>query len=77
MVTTIQMHESSKKKLDALKDSKRQTYEEVIQNLIEMATEDNLEFTEETKKAIKQARKEMKTGKVLTTADIIKELGLK
>jgi uncharacterized protein YigA (DUF484 family) len=40
MITTIQLNENIKNQLERLKDSKNQTYEEVISNLMKLA-EDN------------------------------------
>ena len=39
MVTTIQIREKLKEELDRLKDSKKETYEDVIANLMRIADE--------------------------------------
>ena len=39
-ITTIQIHNTTKQKLEALKDYARETYEEVIAKLIDLVTED-------------------------------------
>lgn len=36
-ITTIQIHENIKKQLDQLKEIKKETYEEIIVNLLKMA----------------------------------------
>jgi len=37
MITTIQIHENVKKELDRLKELRKQTYEEIILNLLRLA----------------------------------------
>ena len=50
----------------------RETYEEVIWDLIE----DTRELNDQTKRDIEKARDEIKAGKVHTLAQVRKELGL-
>jgi len=76
MVTTIQVQKPTKEKLESLKRTKRETYDEIITELIELAEEERMEFSEKTKKEIETARNEIKRGKVLTTKELIKELGI-
>jgi predicted transcriptional regulator len=76
MATTIQILEPTKERLESLKHSKRETYDEIIRELIELAEEENLELSEKTKKELKIAREEIKKGKVLTTKELIMELGV-
>jgi phosphoserine phosphatase len=76
MATTIQVEESTKRQLEALKGSPRQTYEEVIEELLELAREDDAGLTPQTKKAIRMAREDIKRGRVYTTRQLIKELGI-
>lgn len=70
--TTIQISNDLQSELSKKKISERETYEEVIWDLIE----DTHELNEETKKEIAQARAEIKAGKVFTLAQIKKELRL-
>jgi len=72
MDTTIQISSSLKKELIKRKFFNKETYEEVIWDLIE----DNKELSEQTKKEIAQARAEIKAGKVHSHAKVKKELGL-
>jgi len=76
MVTTIQVQKPTKEKLESLKRTKRETYDEIITELIELAEEERMEFSEKTRKEIETARNEIKRGKVLTTKELIKELGI-
>lgn len=70
MATTIQISESLQEALTKKKLYEKETYEEVIWDLIE----DSLELSEETKKNIEKSEKEIKEGKVRKWEDIKKEL---
>ena len=72
MATTIQISSDLQKKLSQKKIFDRETYEEIIWNLIE----DTQELSEETKKDIIEARKEFKEGKFSTLEDVEQRLGL-
>ena len=72
MVTTIQV---SGKLMEELKNKKmysKESYEEIIWDLLE----DTMELSEETKRHIKQSEKEIKEGKTVTLAEVKKQLGL-
>ena len=70
MVTTIQISEQLQGTLTKRKFFDRETYEEVIWDLIE----DTNELSAETKKELKEARAEIKAGKFHTLAQIKKEM---
>jgi predicted transcriptional regulator len=72
MATTIQISDELQQLLSKRKLYERETYEEVIFNLIE----DSMEISEETKKELVEARAEIKAGKVHKLSDVKKELGL-
>ena len=72
MDTTIQISKTLQKELLKRKFFNKETYEEVIWNMIE----DTKELNEQTKKELAQARAEIKAGKVHTLAKVKKELGL-
>tara|TARA_Y100000310_G_C20411225_1_gene682083 strand:+ start:161 stop:379 length:219 start_codon:yes stop_codon:yes gene_type:complete len=72
MTTTIQISSDLQETLSKRKLFDRETYEEVIWDLIE----DTMEINEETKRELEEARKEVKDGKVHTFEDVKKELGL-
>lgn len=76
MATTIQIDEGTKRQLDAMKESSRQTYEEVIEKMIELTKEDEAELTVHAKQALRKAREDVKRRKVYTTKQLIKELGV-
>ena len=71
-MTTIQI---SKELLEELKTKKlfsKETYEEVIWDLIE----DSKELSKETLKNLAIAEKDIKKGRTYTHAELVKELGL-
>jgi len=71
-MTTIQVSNSLHNELIKRKLFDRETYEEVIWDLIE----DTRELKDQTKRDIEKARDEIKAGKVHTLAQVKKELGL-
>ncbi|HLC74350.1 MAG TPA: hypothetical protein VJH88_00670 [Candidatus Nanoarchaeia archaeon] len=72
MATTIQISRELLETLKKRKIADKESYEEVIWDLLE----DTMEISEETKRDIAQSRKEVREGKVHKWADIKKELGL-
>ena len=72
MATTIQVSKELQKTLAKRKLYDRESYEEVIWDLLE----DTMELTEEAKKEIEQARAEIKSGKSYTHEQVKKKLGL-
>ena len=72
MVTTIQISEELQSKLTDKKIFDRETYEEVIWDLLE----DTMELNEETKRDLAEAREDIKKGRVYTLDQVKKETGL-
>ena len=72
MVTTIQISEDLKENLNQKKLFNKETYEEVIWDILE----DTMELSEETKKHIAISEKEIKEGKTTTLDEIKKKLKL-
>lgn len=72
MATTIQISADLQKELINRKLSDKETYEEVIWDLLE----DSQELSEETKKDIAEARAEIKAGRLHTFEEVNRELGL-
>jgi len=70
METTIQISSGLKGELTKRKFIERETYEEVIWDLIE----DTKEISMETKKEIEEARAEIKSGKFHNLSEVKKEL---
>lgn len=72
MATTIQV---SSELLNALKKRKlyrKETYDEVIWDLLE----DTMELSDETKKAIKEAEEDFRKGRVISHEEVKKRLRL-
>jgi hypothetical protein len=72
LTTSIQISEELQKELVKRKLVDKETYEEVIWDLVE----DVQELSEETKKDLAEARDEIKAGKYHTLAQVKKELEL-
>ena len=71
-ITTIQISAEKKEKLERMKVSKRDTYNDVIENLIE----DSMELSDEAKKDIEEALEEYAQGKVYSMNEVKRDLGL-
>jgi len=72
METTIQISKELREELLNRKFSAKESYENVIWDLLE----DTMELSEETKRDIAEARKEIKAGKTKPLSQVKKELGL-
>ena len=75
MVTTIQVTERTRKELQRMKLFPRETYEEVIQRLIEISKEEE-ELSTETMQNIEKALEDVKKGRTYSTEEVKKELGI-
>ncbi|HIH42309.1 TPA: hypothetical protein HA246_01565 [Candidatus Woesearchaeota archaeon] len=71
MVTTIQISDGLLNELKQRKLYEKESYEELIWDLIE----DRMELSEETKKHLRQSEKDIKEGRVKTFEQVKKELG--
>lgn len=72
MATTIQVSEELQQELIKRKLFDRETYEEVIWDLIE----DCMELSERTIQELKGSREEIRSGKSHKLSEVKKELGL-
>jgi predicted CopG family antitoxin len=70
--TTIQISSNLQQELNKMKLFSRETYEEVIWNIIE----DTKELSEQTRKDIALSRKEISEGKFITLSDLKKKYNL-
>lgn len=70
MATTIQISEELVKRLKVMKISDKESYENIIWDLLE----DSMELSEETKMNIAQSEKDIKEGKVRKWEDVKKDL---
>ena len=73
MTTTIQISDSVKKILERMKLYQRETYNEVIERILE----DDLEIAESTKKEIDEAKKRVRFGKTIKHEEVLSLYGLK
>lgn len=72
MATTIQVSELLVETLKQRKLYDKESYEEVIWDLVE----DTIELSEETKRDIEQARADIKAGKFYTHEQVKKKFGI-
>ncbi len=70
--TTIQISTDLLHKLKGMKLHEKESYEELLWDLIE----DRMELNEETKKSIARAEEDIKKGRVHTWEDVKKELNI-
>ncbi|MEK6827436.1 MAG: hypothetical protein AABX99_03055 [Nanoarchaeota archaeon] len=73
METTIKISSDVKNMLDKFKIHERETYNDIIEIMIE----DNLELNEKTKKEIEEARKKINKGEFYTQEEVERILGIK
>lgn len=69
--TTIQLSQEMKRVLEGMKLHPRESYEEVLERLLE----DLQELNEQTKKEIEQAIRDIKAGRYRTHQQLKDELG--
>ena len=72
MATTIQISNQLLERLKTMKMSEKESYEDIIWDLVE----DHLELSEETRRNIAEAQKQISKGKSYTHEQVRKELGL-
>lgn len=72
MVTTIQISENLQNALKIRKLYEKESYEEVIWNLVE----DTMELSKEAKIMLRKAEEDIKSGRVHTFEQVKKELKL-
>ncbi len=75
MVTTIQLRPETKSRLDALKLHPRESYDEMLNRLLDMAY-DPEPLSEETLQQIEEGIRDIRAGRYRSLTDIAEELGL-
>jgi predicted transcriptional regulator len=70
MATTIQISDDLLKRLQIMKLSSKESYEDIIWDIIE----DRMELSEQTKKNIAEAEADIRAGRIHKWEDIVKEL---
>ena len=76
MQTTIQVSGEIRDTLERMKIYKRERERESYNEVIERMIEDNLELNEKTKKEIEEAKKRIDQGKFLTMEEVAKKYGV-
>ncbi len=72
METTIQVSKNLLEKLRMMKVQDKESYENIIWDLIE----DRMEFSEQTKRNIVKSEKEIRSGKITPLEKVKKKLGV-
>jgi predicted transcriptional regulator len=70
MVTTIQVSDDLLKELKSMKRHDKESYEDIIWDLIE----DRMELSEETKKNIKESEKQIAEGKTVSLEEVKRKI---
>lgn len=76
MATTIQLEEKIKHKLEEMKIHPREPYSKVIERLIKSNMEEE-ELSPQTIKNIERALQDVKSGRVYTTKEVKRKLGIR
>jgi predicted transcriptional regulator len=76
MATTIQVTEKTKDALAKMRLFPKEPYEEVILRLIEIGKEEEEELRTETIQTIEKALEDVKRGRLYSTEEVKKELGI-
>ncbi len=73
--TTIQLQSMTRARLEALKVHPRETYDEVVNRLLDAAY-DPEPLSEETLRKIEEGVRDIRKGKTRTLDEIVSELGI-
>jgi predicted transcriptional regulator len=73
--TTIQIQTGTKERLETVKTHPRETYDEVVNRLLDMAC-DQEPLSEETLQKIEEGIRDIRQGKTRTLEEISEELGI-
>ncbi len=76
MYTSIQIEKEIKTRLDKLKNHPRETYNEVLARLLKIAQDDDV-LSPTVIKNIEEGIADIKAGRVYSSAQVKKKLGLK
>ena len=75
MATSIQLQPATKARLDELKDHPRETYDDVVNRLIQCAMDEE-PLSEETLADMAEALDAIKNGRTYTHEQVKRELGI-
>jgi predicted transcriptional regulator len=77
MVTSIQLENKTKARLEKLKSFPKESYDDVVNRLLNIAEDDEGILSKQTIKNIEKSLAEIKAGKVIPHKDVKQKLGLK
>ncbi len=77
MVTSIQLEKRTKAKLEKLKIFPRESYDDVVNRLLNVTEEDEGILSEKTIRDLEEGVADIKAGRVYTSEQVKKKLGLK
>lgn len=77
MVTSIQLDNKTKSKLEKMKTFPKESYDDVVNRLLNIVEDDEGVLSQQTIKNIEKSLSEIKAGKVLSHKDVKRRLGLK
>jgi len=72
---TIKLEADTKASLDSLKIHPRETYDDVIKRLVDIAIDDE-PLSSETQERLKEAEEDIKAGRTRPMAEVMRELGI-
>lgn len=76
MVTSIQLENKTKSKLDKIKVFPKESYDDVVNRLINVAEDDEYVLSERTIKDLEKALTQVKSGKLLSHSQVKRKHGL-
>ncbi len=76
MVTSIQLENKTKSKLDKMKVLPKESYDDVVNRLINVAEDDEGVLSERTIKDLEKALAQVKKGKLLSHSQVKRKHGL-
>lgn len=76
MDTTIQVEKGVKNKLDSLKIHPKESYNKVIERLIEIGTDEG-ELSDEAIRGIEKSLEDIKAGRILTMKQVKERAGIR
>jgi len=77
MVTSIQLNNKTKARLEKIKSFPKESYDDVVNRLLNIAEDDEGILSKHTIKNIEKSLAEIKAGKVVSNENVKKRLGLK
>lgn len=77
MVTSIQLDNKTKARLEKMKSFPKESYDDVVNRLLNVANDDEGILSKHTIKNIEKSLAEIKAGKVVSHEQVKKRLGMK